>query len=255
MLGLVLGLSTQPARADLPPFFEMDAVPQAAQLGVGAIVIDDARYVGADERHARAYPTASYYHPSGFFADAISGVGVNFSHSTSFDAGVRATLDFGRDEPPALHGMGKINASLDPGLFYNLNVNEAVQLQSTLRYGLGYGHDGALFDVGASCVVWAHGKSGIALDTSASYANGAYMRSYYGVSAAQSVASGYAPYDPQAGWHLWRAGVSGLAQLNAAWSLYGGIERVELIGDAKHSPYVQRRTDPTVYFGFNYEIR
>jgi len=243
MGAFALGFMAFAAHADLSPFFQMDALPKAPTGAVGAIALSDARYLGASDRRTQVFPTFSYYHPSGFFADALSGLGWNFSRHSAYDAGLRATLDFGRDEPPALRGLGKISARLNPGAFLNVNLTEALQLQSSLRYGSGYDHDGAQLDLGATC-----------MDVSASYANRAHMQSYYGVSAAQSAASGHALYQPTADWHLLRAGLSGQVTISPQWMLYGGVEATRLIGQAQGSPYAQRKSASTLYLGVNHAI-
>jgi outer membrane scaffolding protein for murein synthesis (MipA/OmpV family) len=235
---LVAGAS---ARAEIPPFYALGPRPAENVLALGLLYFHAPRYAGADEQRTVIAPSGTAILANGFFADPISGVGFNASADPRFEYGVRATIGLGRDEP-ALRGLGTIHNAANVGAFANWNVTERFQLQSALRYGQGYDHDGMLLDAGASYDLYQQDHVSVTVEASLSYANAAYTRSFYGVSAAQSAASGYAPYVPGAGaqWHT--LGLSFTAPVHPKALAFLSVDYTRLTGPAAASPYA-RKTD------------
>ncbi|WP_447410676.1 MipA/OmpV family protein, partial [Clostridium perfringens] len=52
-------------------------------------------------------------------------------------------------------------------------------------------------------------KAAVGLFATAEHADGNYARSYFGITPAQSVASGLAAYNPRGGWKDWNVGALG----------------------------------------------
>ena len=133
-------------------------------------------------------------------------------------------------------------------------MTERFQLQSSARFGSGYDHDGLLVDVGASYDILQYGPASVALNASASFANARYMRSFYGVSAQQSAASGIAAYNPRAGLQWSTAGISVTTPLHPNVLAIVSLGYTRLAGPAASSPYVRRADAPsieaTIAYGF-----
>lgn len=69
-----------------------------------------------------------------------------------------------------------------------------------------------------------------------SVVNADTMQAFFGVTAAQAAASGYAPYRPQAGVRDLRANVALPYQVMPRWSMTAAVSVDTLVGDARDSP-------------------
>ena len=224
----------------MPAFFSLGVRPDKDIYAAGLLYFNAPRYAGAADKRIVIVPSATAILANGWFADVVNGIGRNFSTDPRFEFGVRATFGVGREETGALRGLGKIRNALNVGGFANWNVTERFQLQSSARFGSGYNHDGLLVDVGASYDIIRWGHASLTLDTSASFANASYMRSFYGVSARQSADSGFAPYDPGAGRQWSTAGISLTTPLHPKVLAVVSLEYSRLASSAASSPYAQR---------------
>ena len=84
-------------RAEMPPFYGLGERPEKDVLAAGLLYFHAPRYAGSDEQRTIVLPSGTAILANGFFADAINGVGFNFSADKRFEYGVRATLGLGRD--------------------------------------------------------------------------------------------------------------------------------------------------------------
>ena len=69
-----------------------------------------------------------------------------------------------------------------------------------------------------------------------SWANARYMRSYYGVTPQESVASGYVPYTPHAGWRDATLGTTWRLDGDRSWVAFWGAGLSRQLGPAAASP-------------------
>jgi outer membrane scaffolding protein for murein synthesis (MipA/OmpV family) len=238
--------------AEIPPFYSLGPRPAEDVLAAGVLFFHAPRYAGSDQLRTVIAPSGTAILVNGFFADPISGVGFNFSADPRLEAGLRATLGLGREEVAALRGLGTIRNAPNAGGFANYNVTGRFQLQSALRYGSGYDHHGMLVDVGASYDIFQQDHVSVTLDASASYANGPYMRSYYGVSDAQAAASGYGAYRPGAGVQWRTAGLSITAPVHPKALGFLSLEYTRLAGQAAASPYARKADSISIQANVSY---
>ena len=253
-LVVVLACAGMPACAEVPPFYALGPHPAQDILAAGVLFFRAPRYAGGEEIRTLVTPSGTAILSNGLFADPLSGIGYNASADPRFEYGVRVTIGLGREEPAALRGLGKIRNRPDVGTFANYNVTERFSLQSAIRYGSGYDARGMLADVGASYDIFQRGPVSVTLDASASFANRAYMRSFYGVSDAQARGSGFAPYDPRAAMQWHTAGVSLTTPVHPKALAVVALESTRLGSVAATSPYVTRRgswaLEATVSYAF-----
>lgn len=249
---LFAALAACAARAELPAFFDLGGRPEADLLAGGVSYFHAPRYAGAAQSRTILVPSATAYRTDGLFADVVNGVGWNASADKRFEYGPRVTLGAGREASGALHDMGRIPRRPVLGGFANWVPAERIEVQSSLRYGSGYGRDGALLDLGASWDFLRYGYASMALDASASWANRAYMRSFYGVSAAQSAASGYPRHDPPAGLQWTTLALSLSTPLHPRVFASISVERTRLGARAAASPYAERRHATAIQANISY---
>ncbi len=80
------------------------------------------------------------------------------------------------------------------------------------------------------------------LDMSISYANGKFMRTYFGISPAESVRSGLAAYTPKSGIKDIGTGITIGYQFNGRWGLLANGNYQYLVGEAADSPIVNGKS-------------
>lgn len=233
-----------------------DAAPGNSGGSVGLAVIATRQYQGSDESRNLLLPKLDYQWGNGWFAGTTNGLGVNLSSRADMAYGLRLTADLGRSQSrsSALAGMGDVDAKPEVGGFFNYAFNRETFLTTSLRYGSGNDSKGLLVDVGATYLRELAPQWRLGLRVAATYANGEYMQSYFGVDAAQALASGYTAYKPGAGIRDVRAGVSVSYQLNPNMMIISALSLSSLQGDANGSPLNRKRTDATgivaVSYGF-----
>jgi len=239
--------------ADAPPFFSEGPRPEKPNLTFDGLILVQPKYEGASGNKATVFPSITYDAPNGFFIDATSGIGFNLSSNPAFEIGPRLTLDLGRDEPDALHGMGKIPVTADAGFFADVYLSEQFGFQSSFRYGTGYHHDGTAVDVGASYAFIAHEDTRVSLDVSSSWGSRQHLQSYFGVDAGQASRTRYSQYTPSAGWYQSRIGLSANLPIDKVWSIYGTVGQAHLTNRATDSPYVVNRHPADLLFAVSYK--
>lgn len=80
------------------------------------------------------------------------------------------------------------------------------------------------------------------LSMATSMGNRDHQQTFYGISPAAAAAAGRAAYEPGAGLHVWQLGLDVSHPLNARWVVFGGVGLSSLVGDARRSPLVSRRS-------------
>lgn len=103
------------------------------------------------------------------------------------------------------------------------------------------GSDGLVGKIGAE-YSQPVGQVMIGASVTATVADDNYMQSYFGVTAAQSAASGLAQYEANAGLKRVDAELSATYFISDSWMLRGTIGVGELLGDATDSPIVKDTT-------------
>lgn len=209
---------------------------------VGAGVIGGTQYQGSDERRTTYLPTLEYQWANGWFAGAGNGVGYNFSKDPALQYGARLTLDIGREESrsSALKGMGDIAAKAEVGGFFNYAFAPGVMLTSSLRTGSGKDNNGTLLDLGLGYSTKLNDQWRFSTGAGLTWANDAYMQSYFGVSSAQSTATGYSAYSPGTGLRDTRVRVALSYQLDPRISITTSVTSSTLSDEAKRSPLVRK---------------
>jgi outer membrane protein len=143
-----------------------------------------------------------------------------------------------------LAGMPDIDTTLTAGGFFNYVLGAEMRLMTSATYGAGNDHDGLLaqFNLQKSWSGFAPHHT-LVLTGGFTWANRAYQRSYFGVTAGQHASTGHAVYTPGGGLkdvHL--AGRWNWA-LSNAWLLNTSIAASVLRGPAAHSPLIERRAN------------
>ncbi len=255
-IGLCLALTTLCAQAQFSTVSLGDKPSEGVQVRLGVVGLVRPRYLGDDEYRSQAFPSFSAYSSQGWFASVNNGIGWNFGNGKTVDYGVRLTYDLGRNESdsPRLFGMGDVKARPEIGGFFNYDLTRSLTLKTSARYGSGTDNDGLLIDTalnfGFSLIEGTFGVIGL----SATYANAGYMRSYFGVTPAQSLSSGYATYTPEASLRNTSLNFSLFSSFTKEWSGFATVGLARLQGDARQSPIGIKPNYGTFTFGASYKF-
>ncbi|NNE57426.1 MAG: MipA/OmpV family protein [Hellea sp.] len=221
-------------------------------VGAGTLVMPN--YSGDDDYRLMAVPFVRVSHGTKFFASVPEGIGYAVIEKGGLKAGPLAVLNFGRGnkgnspfrvggkKTTDLIGLGKIDPTLQLGGFFEYDFGD---IEITARGGQAVsGHDGAI------------AKFGMAYETRIAtpgpplffkagpnirIADDNFMQSFYGITPAQSAASGLPAYDADSGVvsYGFTANLLVPVSYTAGFGFFGGYEH--LTGNAAKSPLIQQR--------------
>ena len=259
IIGITLLAMACSAQAQTSQFVQL--VPSSfmvkdVDFSLGAAALSMPKYNGSDERRAAAYPMFDAQWKNGAFFSAINGLGYNFSKNPGLQYGLRMSLEAARDESRSgkLRGLGDVSTTIEPGAFFNYNLDQNFSLASSVRYGSGTEHNGVQLSIGARATTLLSPQHRFSASIGVNWANSSYMQSYFGVNAAQSAASGYTQYTPSSGISDVKLGANWSWNIDSNWSLTTGASITRLSGDAGKSPFVFQRNPVTIYSAASYRF-
>ncbi|MEA5205192.1 MipA/OmpV family protein [Enterobacter mori] len=245
--GIVLALLTTPVLA------AEQSEGNVLTLGGGVDVAP--RYSGSDKSRVGAAQVVDYAMENGFFISTTRGVGygnnignLGYSAAVSYRTG-RKDKDVSSDSISSgsdyLRCMGDIKGSaiVVPGLGYK--VTDWLHLQLQAEVPVSERDNGEAVHFGISSPLYTSPNNAVTLALTSSWGSDKYMQTYYGVSAAQSAASGFARHDAGAGIYAYSLNLDWTHRLTSRWSVLAAAGVTQLTGDAADSPIVQRKTSPT----------
>ncbi|WP_029351639.1 MipA/OmpV family protein [Bosea sp. 117] len=219
-------------------------------LGGGAMMVP--KYEGSDEFDIQPVPfvTATFgehvkVDPRGVSVNVYSFGNLNLSAQLGYDTGRK------QKDSDHLRGLGDIDAGgvvggtlayeLGPAEFYaslSRIVGGSDGLEAKIGFDLAHQIDQFRFSVGAS----------------ATWADENYMESYFGVTAAQSAASGLKQYDIGAGFKRVDLDLAVTYMASEHWLVRGQVGIGYLLGDAADSPVVQEAFQPSGMLTLGYRF-
>ena len=227
---------------------------QGNVLTLGGGVDVAPRYSGSDKSRVTAAQVVDYAMANGFFISTTRGLGygnrvgnLDYSAALSYRAG-RKDRDVSSDSIASgsdyLRGMGDIKGSavVVPGLGYRVTDWLNVQLQAEVP--VSERDNGEAVHFGIASPLYTSPENSVTLALTGSWGSSKYMQTYYGVSAAQSAASGFARHDAGSGIYAYSLNLDWTHKLTSRWSLLAAAGVTQLTGEAGDSPIVQRKTSP-----------
>lgn len=245
--GALLALLATPTLAAEPP--------QGTTLTLGGGVGVAPRYSGSDENRVSTALVLDYSMRNGFFVSSTRGLGYgnslgNFDYSAalSYRTGRKdhnVDSDTMSDGSDHLRGMGNVKGSAlgVVGLGYKLTNWLSAQLQAEVPFSRR--DNGAALHFGIVSPLYHSPKNSVTLGLTSSWGTNDYMQTYYGVSAAQSAASGFTQYHAGSGIYACSLNLDWTHNFTERWSVVADAGYTQLAGDARNSPIVQRKASPT----------
>ncbi|RVT82810.1 MipA/OmpV family protein [Rhodobacteraceae bacterium CCMM004] len=206
--------------------------------------------LGAGAKLAPDYFGSSDYSigPSGSFSFGYLRLpgGRSFGNlDTSPDAssfGLRGSFRFvgerSAGDHPELTGLNKIDNTLELGLgvAYTSRNFDAF---ADMRYGF-FGHEALVGEVGADFKLQPTDRLTLSLGPRVQIGSNKFNDTYFGVTAAESAASGLAAYNPSGGAVSAGIALGARYQFNDDWGIEGQVTWDRFTGDAADSPIVQQ---------------
>lgn len=220
---------------------------------LGAGVAAAPRYPGASRERLRPVPLISIDYDDRLIIGP-AGIGLIALHRQGFRAGPVLGFEGGRraSDDPRLTGLGDISATATAGLFAAYDRGP-IAVTATARQAISHTGNGfsGLLQIEVHPRI---GRARIALGPDLEFGNNEFQQTWFGITPAQSAASGLREYTPTAG--INRVGVHfGLTYRATAHVLWRAFARVsDLTGDAAQSPIVERRMQYVIGAGIAYHF-
>jgi outer membrane scaffolding protein for murein synthesis (MipA/OmpV family) len=225
---------------------------------VGTAVEVQPVYDGSRAYRVQGGPVINIQYRDIAFATSGEGIGFNFLRGDHYQAGIALTYDFGRqekDDYANLHGMGNISAAPVGKLFASwvLSKKFPMILRVDVRQFMG-GAQGMVGDAGVYLPLPGSSKSFVMFaGASITLATHHYLQTLYGVTPAQSLASGHPVFNiPHAGTSAAGVGFSATKFITDRWLLNVDAALNQVRGSPAHSPLVETRTQRALVLSVDY---
>lgn len=240
---------------------DLDALPSSGgfSLQVGGLAVVKPKYEGSKEYEIWGVPVIAPAGGDGSGLVQFKGVDdlrLRVLNANGFEAGPVVGYRFGRDEDDAdrLVGMGDVDGGLVVGGYV------AYRLGSVMPF-ISYNHQvtgdetGGLARIGIE-TRHEFGRGVVAtLTGGATWADEEYMDAYFGVSAAQALASPvFVAFDADSGFKDAFIGASVDVPLSERWTLKMTGRYAHLLGDASSSPISETDSQWMGGLGFTYRF-
>jgi len=193
---------------------------------------------------------------TGGFISTDIGAGWNFSRREDLQFGARLWPVFGRnDDRSRARGLDDVGNRIGLGLFLNYEPWQFLVLQSSLITGSGTDRNGTQFEAGATVGAPVGDSALLGVTLGTTWSNGAYLRSYYGVTPAESAAGSLPVFAPGAGWSDVNVSLNAEVRIDPRWKLSGQWLVARLVGDAGRSPVTSSRTQNTFLVTLWYQLK
>jgi outer membrane scaffolding protein for murein synthesis (MipA/OmpV family) len=179
--------------------------------------------------------------------DVLRGLGVDLSRSDTFRAGLSLRYDDGRssDDKEGLRGIGGVSSTVRVRGALQWRLPDNWRVSAALTPDLFDRGGGTLLEGGVSREWRFDARTRWRIGGSLTWANGEYMRSYFGVDEEGSAASGLPVYEPGSGWRDLGLSTRLRFDINRRWTVNGGVGLTRVLGPARDSPF----TEDTLTFG------
>ncbi|WP_395699299.1 MipA/OmpV family protein [Aquabacterium sp.] len=260
LAALALAGAVRAAESETPEAGAGDSSPPAAPTrwegAVGLLMHYNPSYLGSNDSklHARPglflrYGRFSVTTAGGFVTrrnndEVQRGLAAELVSRDRLRVSLSARLDGGRDEgdDPILHGLGDVRATVRGRLSAVREFGEGWKLSAGFSPDLLGRGGGIVGDMGLS-YDWPLTPT-LKASVSAGFtaADHRYMQSYFGITPAQSLASGHPVYEPGAGLRDVGVGFGLRADLGPHWIGFANANTTRLMGPTLDSPLTRSRS-------------
>lgn len=250
------GLATPAAaqQADDTETFAEAAAPGRADrnhvtVGIGAAALAD--FQGS--RHYEIQPAPIIDIEQGrFFAKTGEGIGIKVINTPNFQAGVSVNWMRGYDAEDVPEGIGELKSTFGGRAFVSSQFAGFAATVAVTAPVFGGDAEGVLANARIAYPVRVSDSITISPALGVSWADGKFIRRYFGVNEAQAMASGLPVYQPSSGFKDVDARLAASFRLTRKISLVGIGMITRNLDRATNSPFVERRWSPAGVLGLAY---
>ena len=207
-------------------------------IGLGAAMVPD--YEGSDDYTFAPVPLFKLIDPAGWYVELIGNtLRANVMPRGEWKLGPMARYRAERDDVDnnRVDRMQKVDAAFELGGFVGFDRdNWTAKLE--IVQDVADSHDGALVGLTVG-YTFPMDPARLTVSGFTTYASEDYMKTYFGVSAADHARSGLKQYDADDGFKDLGATVVAMYSINQNWGVTGALRYTRLIGDAADSPLVE----------------
>lgn len=214
----------------------------AADVGIGAEVLPD--WLGSEDMTTSPwviFRNVDILRPGQAATDDGSADGLRVTPTLNWRGGRDA------GDADALAGMDDIDGTVEAGVRFRYTRGPA-SAQLVVRKGFG-GHDGLVGSAAVKYRIAPNDRLTLWPGLQAKFGDDNFTRTWFGVSEAEAMASGYEPFAPQGGIYATGVTLEGRYKLTDSLALVGEAEYSRLSGDAADAPFIEDTAQPSVKLG------
>lgn len=242
-----------PALLGFPGLAASEEAPRDWEIRLGAGAIYQPDYEGSDDYEVAPLPTFAVSYKDRVFLEGPK-LGANLLSLTGpaegdyLRAGPLLNYRMGRDQDDndALRGLGDVDGAVEAGGFVSYGIR-GFSVDLTALQDMSDAHDGLSVELKGGYRRSLGESWSVSAELSATWADGSYMQSYFGVDAGQAQRSGYRRHDPGAGLKDAGVAVSVDYSVTENWMVSGRVGFTRLLGDAADSPIVDEEGSANAY--------
>ena len=217
-------------------------------IGVGGAVLPE--FQGSEKYFIQPIPIVDIKQGP-FFLNLGDGLGINVIESSNFRAGVSVTPVIGYDADDVPAGIGKLGISAGAHGFVSGTLGGVVGTLSVTAPFAGDA-DGLFAEAEIEYPVRINDRLLVVPSLRAKWADNKYLRSYFGVNAAQAAASGLPEYAPSSGFQDVGAALSINYRMTDHISVIASAHVTRNLDRVMDSPFTERRWQPSGILGVAY---
>ena len=257
-LGRILGMllmTGAATTATASPFDLPSTIPNMFGVGVGSTTA----YAGGNERMIGVLPGLRYTTESGRLLEWYGPYAqFNFGSLTGFQYGPAVSLRLGRNDvdDAVVSKIHEIDTTGEAGGFISYEYIHPGSIPYRLRGGInvltnaGIVYGGARVSATGTFWVPVHTRMMLGLGVGLTWVSGSFNRTYFGVTAEDSAASGLPVYTPGGGLQQGTGWLGAIYRIDQHWYAGAMIYYQRITGSAADSPIVtQRGTRNQVTYG------
>jgi outer membrane scaffolding protein for murein synthesis (MipA/OmpV family) len=207
----------------------------AARVTVGLGASVGPNYFGSDDYDVGPWGTVRFDYvrlPGGLSWGSGAAVGVR--EGFGLRGSVRYVGSRKASDNPELHGLDNVDAAFELGFGVGYETRDW-RAFTDVRYGFG-GHDSWVLEAGADAIFHPADSLIVNVGPRLDFGGGPFMRTYFGVTADESVASGLNEFRPSGGLTAVGFEVGARYAVTDAWGIEGVATYDRLVEDAAESP-------------------
>ncbi|NHQ86164.1 MipA/OmpV family protein [Iodobacter sp. HSC-16F04] len=242
------------------PLYAADQPKDESKITLAVGVAYGPEFVGGENNKVFPLLYADYQAANGFFA-GMRGIGFQ-AEKGIFDGSIALAYGGSRgdditnisDTKSKFKGMGDIKNSALLNLEGGVNLWDVAHLSLGAELKLNHRENGNAYHVTLAVPVYTTEANQVSISTFAHYADAKYAQTYYGVTAAQSLASGYKMYSPEAGFDTGSLTLTWNHQFDKNWGISSSVGVKRLLKNAENSPLTESKTNPSASLAVGYSF-